>query len=108
MNRETFDAAYKDWRTSQRPQIDDISSLWDIYQSVEHYDEVIGDVLTSYERGEPSATLQIEQWPDASRDIQSLRRRLQTERHQVATRALLDHTPALKRAFDAYRALKAG
>lgn len=109
MNRDTFDAAYEDWKKSARPKIDYISSLRDIYQDVEHHDDEIGAALTQYRYGQTPAVPRPEQWPDTmnwllSRDIQNLRRRLQRGRHQVATRALLDHMLALKRAFDAYRA----
>lgn len=108
MKQDTFDAAYEDWKNSARPNINNISSLWDIYQDVRQHDDDIGAALTAYRHGHAPATPQPDGWADGmnwvlARDVQSLRRRIQQGRHQVATRALLDHTLTLKRAFDAYR-----
>jgi hypothetical protein len=108
MNRINFDDAYAGWKESPRPVGDGVSSLWDMTQRIRHNDETIGDVLAAYHQTKAPASPPVPGWNDAmswvlQRDVQTLRRRLQSGHHQVATRVLLDHSLALKRAWDAYR-----
>jgi len=106
--RNEFATAFMEWRDQPIRVSNENAFLFHASSSLTNVQEDVGPAMVHlHETGEPNPT-PVERWHDGMsylliRETNSLRNHLRLGRNQVSTRALIEDSLRLQRAWDAYR-----